>query len=191
MILLRSFILKASEGRTAPDFSIRSLAGSGGRMDLVCRCIIAALLSPDPDGIDRGCRITVVLEGPPDPPLSVEFDGARMDRAPEGEVEAAEMLVAAMRGRAPRGVSASREGFESVVRRHSKEGFSLYYLHEDGEDFAKAEYGERAAFALGDQKGIDPQGERCLDSMGARRLSLGPHPYLASHCISIVRGMIP
>lgn len=191
MILLRSFILKASEGRTAPDFSIKSLAGSGGRMDLVCRCIIAALLSPEPDGIDRGCRITVVLEGPPDPPLSVEFDGAGMDRAPEGEVEAAEMLVAAMAGRAPRGVSATREDFGQAVRRHSREGFSLYYLHEDGEDFSKSEFGGKAAFVLGDQKGIDPKGERCLDSMGAKRVSLGPHPYLASHCITIVRGMVP
>lgn len=189
MILRRSFILKASEGRTAPDFSIKSLAGSWGRMDLVCRCIIAALLSPD--GVDRGCRITVVLEGPPNPPLSVEFEGAKMDRAPEGEVEAAEMLVAAMTGRAPRGVSTTREGFESAVRRHSREGFSLYYLHEGGEDFAKAEFAERAAFVLGDQKGIDPQGERCLESMGAKRISLGPHPYLASHCITIVRGMVP
>lgn len=189
MIFQRAFILKASEGRTAPDFSIKSLAGSGGRMDLVCRCVIAALLSPD--GVDRGCRITVVLEGPPDPPLSVMFDGAFMEKSPEGEEEAAEMLVSAMEGEAPRGVSASREGFESVVRRHAREGFSLYYLHEQGDDFTKVGYGKKAAFALGDQKGIEPQGERFLDSMGAKRVSLGPHPYLASHCIAIVRGMIP
>lgn len=189
MISKRAFILKASEGRTAPDFSIKSLAGSGGRMDLVCRCIIAALLSPG--GVDRGCRITVVLEGPPDPPLSVEFDGAAMDRAPEGEEEAAGMLVSAMRGAPPRGVSASREGFDSAVRNYLKEGFSIYYLHEEGKDFTEVGYGERAAFALGDQKGIDPQGERFLDSVGAERVSLGPHPYLASHCIAIVKGMIP
>ncbi|MCX8202995.1 MAG: hypothetical protein N3H32_01600 [Nitrososphaeria archaeon] len=189
MIFQRAFILKASEGRTAPDFSIKSLAGGGGRMDLVCRCIIAALLSPG--GVDRGCRITVVLEGPPDPPVSVEFDGAGMGKAPEGEEEAAEMLVSAMKGTAPRGVSASREGFEQAVRRHAREGFSLYYLHEEGEDFEELDYGERAAFALGDQKGIDPQGERFLDSMGAKRVELGAYPYLAGHCISIVRGMIP
>ncbi|MEN3035505.1 MAG: tRNA (pseudouridine(54)-N(1))-methyltransferase TrmY, partial [Candidatus Methanosuratincola sp.] len=107
------------------------------------------------------------------------------------EVEAAEMLVAAMAGRAPRGVSATRGGFEHAVRRHSKEGFKLYYLHEDGEDFSRLEFGGKAAFVLGDQKGIDPHGERCLESMGAKRVSLGPHPYLASHCITIVRGMVP
>ncbi|MEN3016966.1 MAG: tRNA (pseudouridine(54)-N(1))-methyltransferase TrmY [Candidatus Methanosuratincola petrocarbonis] len=189
MISKRAFILKASEGRTAPDFSIKSLAGSGGRMDLVCRCIIAALLSPG--GVDRGCRITVVLEGPPNPPLSVEFDGVAMDRAPEGEEEAAWMLVSAMRGAPPSGVSVSREGFDSVVRRHLREGFAVYYLHEQGKDFSGLKFGERAAFALGDQKGIDPQWERFLDSVGAERVSLGPHPYLASHCIAIVKGMIP
>ncbi|MDI9645025.1 MAG: tRNA (pseudouridine(54)-N(1))-methyltransferase TrmY [Candidatus Verstraetearchaeota archaeon] len=187
--MFRAFILKASEGRTAPDFSLKSLAGSGGRMDLVCRCIIGALLTPE--GVDRECRLTVVLEGPPDPPLSVRFEGAGMERAPEGEVEAAEVLLAAMRGIPPKGVSASREGFGQVLRAHAREGFPLYYLHEAGEDFFSLVFGERAAFVLGDQKGIDPAGERMLDSLGARRVSLGPHPYLASHCITIVKGFLP
>ncbi len=158
-------------------------------MDLVCRCIVSALISPR--GVSRDCRLTVVLEGPPDPPLSIEFDGRGVERAPEGELEAAEMLVAAMRGNPPRGVSARREGFEDAVRRHAREGFALYYLHEGGEDFSRLGYAEKSAFVLGDQKGMDTRGERVLDSMGARRVSLGPHPYLASHCIAIVKGMIP
>lgn len=187
--MFKAFILKASEGRTAPDFSLKSLAGSGGRMDLVCRCIIAALLSPC--GVNRDCRLTVVLEGPPDPPLGVRFEGGEMETAPEGEVETAMLLVAAMEGRAPAGIRASREGFGQAVKGHAREGFPVYYLHEDGEDFTRVQFGDRAAFVLGDQKGLDPAGERLLDAMGARRISLGPHPYLASHCITIVNGFLP
>lgn len=187
--MFRAFILKASEGRSAPDFSTKSLAGAGGRMDLVCRCIIAALRTPK--GPNPECRITVVLEGPPDPPASVRFEGSLMERAPEGELEAAELLAEAMRGEEMAGIRASRDGFGSVVRAHAKEGLPVHYLHEGGEDFSRASFGERAAFVLGDHKGIDPQGERLLDAIGARRISLGPHAYLASHCITIINGLLP
>lgn len=175
--------MKVSEGRTAPDFSLKSLAGAAGRMDLVCRCAIAAIYTPG--GPDRSAEIALVLEGPPDPPLTVTFSGAEMRSAPTGEVETAEMMVRAMRGEALPGVKAERAGFEAVVARYRDSGFLLYYLHEEGRPSKEVAFAERSALVLGDQKGLDPASERFLDRAKAARVSLGPISYLASQCINI------
>lgn len=183
--MFRAFLLKASEGRTAPDFSLKSLAGSGGRMDLVCRCVIASLAMPG--GAERSTEITIVLEGPPNPPISIAFSGADLEGAPQGEVEVGEMIARAMGGDPPKGVRAAREGFREALLGYRRRGFEAYYLHEEGESFRAAKLAQRAVFVLGDQKGIDPVSERLLAEAGARRVSLGPISYLASHCITMVQ----
>lgn len=162
---------------------MKSLAGAAGRMDLVCRCIIAALHTPQ--GPDRDAEIVVVLEGEPDPPLALTFTGGRMERAPAGEVEAAGMVVLAMRGGLA-GAKAERLGFEEAVARYRGMGYTVYYLHEQGRPSTEVEFAERSALVLGDHKGLDPASERLLDRMGAERVSLGPISYLASQCINVV-----
>ncbi len=70
---MREFILRASKALTSPDFNLNDLPSSGGRMDLVCRCISSALwVSND---LRRDTKIFVVLEGPPNPPRTIIFDG--------------------------------------------------------------------------------------------------------------------
>ncbi len=181
--MFRVFILKASEGRTAPDFSLRSLSGPG-RMDLIARCILAALC--DAEGPRRDTTLTIVLEGAPDPPVALTFKGEEMRYAPVGEVKAAEIMLDALSGRQAEGVRRERKGFGRVVSEYKEGGFSLYYLHEGGEDSRKVKFESRAAFILGDQKGLDARSERLLDKAAAKRVSLGPYSYLASHCIVIV-----
>jgi tRNA (pseudouridine54-N1)-methyltransferase len=180
--LVRTFILKSSEGRTAPDFSIKSLAGSGGRMDLVARCVIAAFATPR--GIRKDAVLSIVLEGPPNPPITITIDGRELNRMFISEVEAAGALRDALSGRPPKGVRVERKGFERLIREMPRE--SLYYLHENGEEIGRVKIGKDPIFVLGDQKGIDERGERVLDEAGARRVSLGPISYLASHCIVII-----
>ena len=188
--MFKAFILKASEGRTAPDFSLKSLAGTGGRMDLICRCIVATVQAPS--GLSHDVKISVVLEGPPDPPLTITFNGSSMERAPSGEVAAAELIMGVMKGKNMLGISAERKTFENVVMEYRDAGFSLYYLHEEGEDSIemKGNFGEKSVFILGDQKGLDPKSERFLDQLKAKRVSLGPYSYLASQCITLVNAQL-
>jgi tRNA (pseudouridine54-N1)-methyltransferase len=184
--LFRAFLLKASEGRSTPDFSLKSLAGSPGRTDLLARCIISALYSTK--GPRRDSRLTVVLEGPPDPPAAVTFEGSGIESVPESEVEAAKMLFDALSGIEIMGVKVERKSFEKSVAELREQQLSIFYLHEEGEDSQHVSFGKDSAFILGDQKGLDPQSERLLDGLKAKRVSLGPHSYLASHCITIVQG---
>jgi tRNA (pseudouridine54-N1)-methyltransferase len=178
-------LLKASEGRSAPDFSLKSLAGSPGRTDLIARCIISALYSTK--GPRRDSRLTVVLEGPPDPPTTVTFEGSGMDGAPKSEVEAAKVLFDILSGIEIMGVKVERKSFEKSVAELREQQLPIFYLHEEGEDSRLVSFSKDSAFILGDQKGLDPQSERLLDNIKAKRVSLGPHSYLASHCITIMQ----
>lgn len=180
----RAFLLKASEGRTAPDFSLKSLAGSPGRMDLVARCLISSLHTQG--GTRKDVRFTVVLEGAPNPPVSLTFDGCAVAAIPAGEVAAAQLIFDALSQRSAAGVGMDRKDFERSIAEYNDGGFSLFYLHEQGEDSRRLKFGERPLFILGDQKGLDPRSEKLLDEFGAKRVSLGPFSYLASHCITVV-----
>jgi tRNA (pseudouridine54-N1)-methyltransferase len=182
--LLRAFILKASEGRTAPDFSLKSLAGSPGRMDLISRCIIAAFNTPR--GMRKDTLLEIVLEGMPNPPVSMTLDGNELGKTPMGEVEVATIIHDALSGKEIEGIILRRKSFQESVRQYVNDGFALFYLHEAGKDSRGAKYAEKSAFVLGDHKGLDPASERFLDAVGAERVSLGPHSYLASHCITMV-----
>jgi tRNA (pseudouridine54-N1)-methyltransferase len=182
--LQRAFILKASEGRTAPDFSLKSLAGTPGRMDLIARCIIAAFETPR--GIRKNTALEIVLEGMPNPPLSITIDGSELTGLPSGEVEVAAIIHDALSGKHVNGIRTRRKAFAESVRVYADEGFTLYYLHEEGKDSHQTRFAEKPAFILGDHKGLDPASERVLDALGADRISLGSPSYLASHCITMV-----
>ena len=180
----RAFILKASEGCTAPDFSLKSLAGSPGRMDLLSRCIIAAFCTPK--GTRKDTTLEIILEGKPNPPISMTIDSKELGELPAGEVAIAALIHGSLSGKDVPGISLRRKPFTESVRKYAGEGFTLYYLHEEGKDSKGMRYAGKPAFILGDHKGLDPASERFLDTTGAERVSLGPPSYLASHCITMV-----
>lgn len=151
-------------------------------MDLIARCIIATFAIPR--GIRKDAILSIVLEGPPNPPVTVTMDGRDLNRRIISEVEAAEVLRDALSGRPVGGVRVERKSFERLIREMPRG--SLYYLHENGEEIGRVKIGKDPIFVLGDQKGIDEKGERVLDEAGAKRVSLGPISYLASHCIVII-----
>lgn len=176
----RIFILKSSEGRTAPDFSLKSL--SAWRMDLIARCIIASFATPI--GPRRDVILHIVLEGPPNPPVTVSIYGEKMEKMPLSEIEAAEIIYNALLGRANREVYIERKSFErTLLENYNHE---IFYLHEFGEDIKNVKISGTSVFVLGDHKGIDEEGERILEKIGAKKVSLGRIPYLSSHCIIIV-----
>ena len=64
---MRTFVLYSRKGKTS-DFNVNDLVNEG-RMDLVCRCITSALwMSHD---VRDDSQIFVVLNGPPNPPVTV------------------------------------------------------------------------------------------------------------------------
>jgi len=150
----------------------------------LARCIIATFGIPR--GIRRDTTLEIILEGMPNPPISLTFNGSELKRIPSGELDTAAIIHSCLSGNAVQGVSLRRRSFPEAVRRLADDGLTLYYLHEKGRDSRDIRFAEKPAFILGDHKGLDPSTERDLDAAGAERVSVGPHSYLASHCITVV-----
>ena len=184
-------MLKATTATTSPDFLLRNVAGTSGRLDVVCRCILSAFRV---DGaIRRDVDFYAVLEGPPRPGMVLSILGSYLKSLPNSEVDVASIikdLLVMGEGGHPcyPAFRIARGSFERLILGLAKNSIKLLYLHERGIAIEKLmfELGGQYGFILGDHLGLDPNSERFLDSIGVSRVSLGPISYLASHCITIV-----
>ncbi|MEM3464895.1 MAG: tRNA (pseudouridine(54)-N(1))-methyltransferase TrmY [Candidatus Jordarchaeales archaeon] len=175
--LRRVFVVEARTARPYPDFSLKDLPGSSGRLDVVCRCLVAALRGVG--GVRRDTVFWAVLEGGGDP-VALMVDGGRVGLLPGSELGVARIL-----GRVFRGESLEGAGFREVVGRVAGEA-ALFYLHEDGAPLWRVRAPPAVAFVLGDHLGLPRESEELLGGLGAIRVSLGPRRYLGSQCIVIV-----
>ncbi|MBD3227272.1 MAG: hypothetical protein GF329_03710 [Candidatus Lokiarchaeota archaeon] len=62
-------IMEAKKARTAPNFLIKDIPGTSGRLDVVMRCFLSTFSFPGE--INRDIIFTVVLMGLPDPPQTL------------------------------------------------------------------------------------------------------------------------
>ena len=73
---MRNFIVVGHRAVTSPTISLNDLPGTGGRMDILTRCINAAFcISHD---IRKNVEVTIVLLGPEDPPKTIRFVGSEL-----------------------------------------------------------------------------------------------------------------
>jgi tRNA (pseudouridine54-N1)-methyltransferase len=192
----RIFLLKASEARTTGDFSLKDLPSSSGRLDIVCRCAISSLLQ---DEVIRSDTVFVTtLGGPPNPPLTLRFDGGTLKSLPFSEVGVAEILKRLLDNRSEHdsehtsweGIRIERRSFAEVINYEldAHESSRLYYLHENGDDIRDIDVNldDASIFALGSNKGLTAEDEKILDQAAAQRVSVGPISYLSSQVITLV-----
>jgi tRNA (pseudouridine54-N1)-methyltransferase len=182
---MKQFILYASKAVTTPDFLLNDLPGSGGRMDLVARCICNALwISHD---LRRDSCIHVVACGDPSPPIVLSFYGGRLrDVSPDERNIASWIKKALALKRKNPGIRIRKLSFRELAQQLASEGNSFYLLHEHGRDIARVTIRENPVFILGDHIGLPVEEERFLEHYEHEKLSLGPVSYLASQCISVV-----
>ena len=189
---MREFILRASKAVTSPEFNLNDLPGSGGRMDLVCRCISSALwVSND---LRRDTRIFITFEGPTNPPKTIVFDGYSLKGVNPDERNIASHIKKALRIglnlqlnqeiEVSPGIKIAKRSFESIIKEKSKK-MQLLYLHPEGKDIKDIKIERDVAFILGDHVGIPKKTERLIERVKAERVSLGKRVYLASHAIVI------
>lgn len=183
---MRAFIVVSNTGVTAPIFDIRSLASTSGRLDLICRSLIASLLTPK--GLRKDTTFFAILKGPPNPPLTIIARGSKIDTLPIDEVSIAKIIKRVMSREHIRGFEVKRKDLKYVLNILSKSKYKLIYLREDGENIENIEFYEDTnyAFILGDQKGLSRADEKLLDKYGANIVSLGRVPYMTSFCISVI-----
>jgi tRNA (pseudouridine54-N1)-methyltransferase len=169
--------------RTDGGFSLSDLPGSGGRMDVLCRCVNAALfLSHD---LRRDVDCYLVLCGEPAVPKTVKFSGAQVRSLSPDERSAAALIKKVIDTpcgstfrEAAQGVFIRKGGLERLMAEHA---FAV--LDENGTDVRKAA-GLPDAFLLSDHLNFT-RGEEDIIS-GCPRYSVGPKCLHADHAIILV-----
>jgi len=182
---MKQFILYTSKAVTSPDFSLDDLPGSGGRMDLVARCICNALwISHD---LRRDSCIHVVACGSPNPPVVISFYGDRLrDVSPDERNIAAWIKKALAKKRKNPGINIRKLSFQQLVEELASAGNFFYILHEQGRDISEVKLKGDSVFVLGDHIGLPEKEEKFVARFEHDKISLGTTSYLASQCVTVL-----
>jgi tRNA (pseudouridine54-N1)-methyltransferase len=164
-------------------FSLNDLPGSGGRMDILCRCVNASLfLSHD---IRRDAECYLILNGGPVPPKTIRFSGNMIRSLSPDERSAGALIKKALsipvgsefRDAAP-GVSVRKGGLERLM---TERAFSV--LDENGTDIRTAGI-IPDTFLLSDHLNFTVEEELLVKQ--CPRYSVGAVCIHADHTITIV-----
>lgn len=183
---MKSFIIIGHKAATAP-FSLNDLPGAAGRMDILCRCVNAALfLSHD---LRRDVRVYLVLKGEPDPPKLIRFDGSGVRYLSPDERSAASLIRKTLEKNAQEfwtestpGVSIRKGELGDLLGELNKK---ITYLREDGEDIRGKSF-EEPLFVLGDHLGVTDDEEKLIGGYEHDVMSVGPLSLHADHCITLL-----
>jgi len=188
---MRRFVVIGQTATASPDFLLDDLPGSSGRLDVLLRCVRAALLISH--GVRRDGAIYLVLEGGSRAPRTVKIDGATAEYLRQDERSLAgtlKKMLAYVEDKdafdaGTRGIAIARGGLDVVVR--DLGDFTPYVLDEGGADVRGAELDvENPVFFVGDHMGFSAETRARLDALGAKPISVGPISLHADDAIAIL-----
>lgn len=189
MTAARRFVVIGSRATASPDFLLVDIPGTGGRLDLLLRCVRASLLVSH--GLRRDAVTYLVLLGGPLAPRALRIDGsaAKYLRPDERSLATLAKKALATPGGdgvfvdARPGVAVANGGLDAVLADLGPS--TVYVLDEGGDDLRDAPLDlERPVFVLGDHGGIHPEARAKL--AGAAGLRVGPRSLHADDVVSIV-----
>lgn len=197
-INMREFIVVGHKARTDGNFNLNDLPGSGGRIDILCRCINCALfLSHD---LRRDVIIYLVLLGEPDMPKIVKFEGENVKYLNPDERSSGSLIKKALERSAiprwresTRGVWVRMGGLADLLEEVLIKDKRLFYLQEDGGDIRdrfKENVPDNTVFVLGDHTGMTPEEEIVIRDLDVKTINIGPISLHADHCIILVNNEI-
>jgi tRNA (pseudouridine54-N1)-methyltransferase len=181
---MRTFAVVGHLAPTGDGFTLDDLPGSAGRLDILCRCVNAALSLSH--GMRRDAEIHLILLGPPSPPKDILVRGDSVRSLSPDERSTAALVRKALslpvgevyRESSP-GILVRRAGVSGLV---AGGGFSV--LSESGEDVRGA--GDLpAGFLLSDHLDFSAEEEALL--AGLPRISVGPRVVHADHAITVLQ----
>jgi tRNA (pseudouridine54-N1)-methyltransferase len=189
---MRQFVVVGHDAPTTPDFSLDDLAGGAGRLDVLCRCVSAALfLSHD---VREDVRVHLVLADE----LTVVFDGATVRRVNPDERSTAALVRGALEERREAighepvetspGVSLYRFGLATTLDR--LDDGAVVQLHEDGDPVVECPVPEDPVFVLSDHREFADGEAKLLAEAADERVRLGPEPLHADHAITVAHNYL-
>ena len=181
--MTRDFVFVSHEAPTDAEFSLNDLPGAG-RVDLLCRCVNAALLTSH--GVREEVTARLVIRDDED--VTVRFEGEGVSGINPDERSIAGVVRAALEERtyyeveARRGVYVAQKGLRGVL--DETEGETVV-LHEDGERALGVETPDDPVFVLSDHHEFTDEDTEAFEERDARRVSLGPVAVHADHATAV------
>jgi tRNA (pseudouridine54-N1)-methyltransferase len=181
---MRTFAVVGHLAPTGDGFTLDDLPGSAGRMDILCRCVNAALSVSH--GIRKDAEIHLILLGPPSPPKDVLLQGSVVRSLSPDERSTAALVRKALA--LPVGESFRESSPGILVRRAGLPGLvargGYVVLSEDGRDMRTLS-DLSGAFLLSDHLDFTADEEEVLS--GLPRVSVGPRVLHADHAITVLQ----
>lgn len=188
---MRRFVVVGHKAASAPGFSLKDLAGTGGRIDVLARCMPAAFLVSH--GLREDVELFTVHLGPPSAPKVVRMRSGQLRHLNPDERTTALLLEKALGAfttgpvwqESTPGISVAVLSFDELLATLPD---PIIVLDEQGD--AGADLPRDASFVLGDHLGLTPEELAALEKRGARRVSLGPVSLQADQCIVVLHNAL-
>lgn len=186
---MRRFLVLGHTAASAPGFSHKDLAGTGGRIDILARALPAAFL------VSHGMRPDVELYtlhlGPPSAPKAVRLRSGELKHLNPDERTSALLLEKALGApttgpvwqAASPGISVARMALAELL---DEIGAPIVLLDERGNDVASVSVPADALFVLGDHLGFTAEEDAILGKRVVARVSVGPMSLQADQCIVVL-----
>lgn len=185
---MRHFVVIGQRATASPGFLLDDLPGTSGRLDLLLRCVRAALLVSH--GVRRDTRVYLVLLGGPDAPRTVRIDGAIAEYLrPDERSMATRVQKALATPKGAPGFTVLRNGFAIAdggvdVALADIGEVTRYVLVESGRDVRATSFAGDCAFFVGDHLGLDDTTRARIGE--ATEISVGPVSVHADDAIALV-----
>jgi tRNA (pseudouridine54-N1)-methyltransferase len=187
-------IIEATKARTAPNFLLKDIPGTTGRLDVVIRSLIAAFSFPKK--VINNLIFTIILLGLPDPPKLFKFHGKEF-QSPKNEIDGAlffkDLIKKSMRIEKETNILDSvdflRMKLKDYIDNKLQNGELVFYLIQNGNpiDFLldKIESNKRSYIniLIGDQLGFKAETLNYLREKCHGLKLRGNRVYLSSQCI--------
>ena len=190
---MRQFVLLAHDAPLDADFSLDDLAGGAGRLDLLCRCLNAALLTSH--GIRDEVSVHLVVRDE----ATVRFEGASLRNLHPDERSTAALVREALDARSgvvghrevesTPGVYVSNRGLEAVLAAVAADG-PVLQLHGDGSPVVDLAPPASPTFVLSDHRPFSETEASLLADHADERISLGPERIHADHAIAVAHNFL-
>lgn len=194
--MVRNFAIIGQKASSTEQFILDDLPGTSGRLDVLVRCLRAAMLPSH--GIRRGVVVYLVLLGGALAPRVVRVDGAAVLFLRPDERSLAVRVQKVLASREDQGTTkwvtvrpgfaVTRGGFERVL--DDVDGATPYVLEEGATDIREVPdlAASHGLFVIGDHLGLPDHVRAQLE--GARRISIGPVSLHADDVVTLVTNQL-
>jgi tRNA (pseudouridine54-N1)-methyltransferase len=188
---MRQFVVLGHDAPTTPDFSLDDLAGDAGRLDVLCRCVNAAVFLSH--GIRDDTEVFLVLQDE----VTVRVDSRDLQYMNPDErniagllkqgIDAKDRAIGHREAESTPGIHVSTRGLEPVLE--SLDG-TVVTLHEDGAPLADVAPPENPVFVLSDHRDFTDAEAELLADHGDQRVRVGPEVLHADHTITVAHNYL-